>query len=164
MQPALWWCVFTPLIVLALSLGGVACDWVRDRVLDWFFPQQWLVKGTISYENKDWQVVTRLVHASDPVMAARRAIQELEALDYDVYGAIAMLNLAVGSPSPPQVEQRFKNYYRCLTCSYEWTDIWSARCDDDCPACGARHISPYESDDLPQPHAEIDTDVESELR
>src|SRR6266404_362706 len=30
----------------------------------------------------------------------------------------------------------------------EWTDIWSAQSDDDCPFCGARHMSPYKSDDL----------------
>jgi hypothetical protein len=42
----------------------------------------------------------------------------------------------------------FRNYYRCTRCECEWTDIWSARCDDDCPFCGARHMSPYKSDDL----------------
>jgi hypothetical protein len=25
---------------------------------------------------------------------------------------------------------------------------WSCTCDDDCPSCGARHMSPVESDDL----------------
>src|SRR3979490_412886 len=28
-----------------------------------------------------------------------------------------------------------------------WTDEWSAQCDDDCPHCGARHMSPYKSED-----------------
>jgi hypothetical protein len=27
----------------------------------------------------------------------------------------------------------------------EWADVWSAQCDDDCPHCGARHMSPYKS-------------------
>ncbi|WP_414833254.1 hypothetical protein [Afifella sp. YEN Y35] len=42
----------------------------------------------------------------------------------------------------------FHNYYKCHQCGEKWTDDWSAMCDDDCPACGARHISPYISDDL----------------
>ena len=41
----------------------------------------------------------------------------------------------------------FRNHYQCARCGYEWTDEWSATCDDDCPQCGARHMSPYKSDD-----------------
>lgn len=46
-------------------------------------------------------------------------------------------------------QDRFLNHYRCSECGQEWNDIWSATCDDDCPKCGARHISPYASDDYP---------------
>jgi len=42
----------------------------------------------------------------------------------------------------------FRNYYRCEECQHHWEDEWSAMCDDDCPQCGARHMSPYDSDDL----------------
>jgi predicted nucleic acid-binding Zn-ribbon protein len=42
----------------------------------------------------------------------------------------------------------FRNFYRCARCEHEWTDEWSAMCDDDCPHCGARHMSPYESEEL----------------
>ena len=42
----------------------------------------------------------------------------------------------------------FLNYYTCARCGRDWTDEWSCMCDDDCPHCGARHMSPYESDDL----------------
>lgn len=45
-------------------------------------------------------------------------------------------------------EVRFRNYYRCARCGHEWTDEWSAMCDDDCPQCGARHMSPYRSEDM----------------
>ena len=41
----------------------------------------------------------------------------------------------------------FLNYYRC-NCSHEWTDAWSATCEDDCPACGSRHYTPYKSEEL----------------
>jgi DNA-directed RNA polymerase subunit RPC12/RpoP len=41
----------------------------------------------------------------------------------------------------------FRNFYRCARCGYEWTDEWSAMCEDDCPHCGARHMSPNNSED-----------------
>ena len=47
----------------------------------------------------------------------------------------------------------FRNYYRCARCGHEWTHNWSATCDDDCPRCGARHMSPYKSDDITPPSA-----------
>lgn len=42
----------------------------------------------------------------------------------------------------------FRNRYECARCGKEWTDEWSCMCDDDCPHCGARHMSPSDSDDL----------------
>jgi hypothetical protein len=42
----------------------------------------------------------------------------------------------------------FRNYYMCARCGSKWKDEWSCMCDDDCPRCGARHMSPYKSDDL----------------
>lgn len=42
----------------------------------------------------------------------------------------------------------FRNYYRCDRCGYMWEDEWSCTCDDDCPQCGLRHMSPCDSDDL----------------
>jgi len=42
----------------------------------------------------------------------------------------------------------YRNYYICEQCDSTWTDEWSCMCDDDCRRCGARHMAPYESDDL----------------
>jgi hypothetical protein len=42
----------------------------------------------------------------------------------------------------------FLNYYTCERCKGEWEDEWSCTCDDDCPYCGARHMSPEASEDL----------------
>lgn len=42
---------------------------------------------------------------------------------------------------------RFRNFYRCPDCGYEWEDQWDCMVDDDCPTCGSRHISPYRSED-----------------
>ena len=40
----------------------------------------------------------------------------------------------------------FRNYYQCARCGHTWTDEWSAMCEDDCPHCGARHMTPYKSE------------------
>ena len=42
----------------------------------------------------------------------------------------------------------FSNQYLCDSCDHTWESEWSCMCDDDCPFCGARHISPSESDDM----------------
>ncbi|HZP78736.1 MAG TPA: hypothetical protein VFB45_21545 [Pseudolabrys sp.] len=42
----------------------------------------------------------------------------------------------------------FRNHYTCAECGKGWEDEWSCMCDDDCPHCGARHMSPEDSDDL----------------
>jgi hypothetical protein len=41
----------------------------------------------------------------------------------------------------------FLNRYVCEECDCEWEDEWSAMCDDDCPHCGSRHMTPYDSID-----------------
>lgn len=42
----------------------------------------------------------------------------------------------------------FRNFYHCARCGAHWVDVWSAQCDDDCSECGARHMSPYKSEDV----------------
>ena len=42
----------------------------------------------------------------------------------------------------------WENHYTCPNCDTSWTDTWSATCDDDCPECGTRHISPTHSEEL----------------
>src|SRR5205085_4372420 len=42
----------------------------------------------------------------------------------------------------------FVNHYECERCGGTWRDEWSCMCDDDCPHCGARHMTPDESEDL----------------
>jgi len=46
------------------------------------------------------------------------------------------------------VEPRFRNFYKCPRCGHQWQDDWDSTCDDDCPKCGCRHISPDHSEDL----------------
>jgi len=37
------------------------------------------------------------------------------------------------------------NHYECPRCDCAWSDAWVCQVDDDCPACGLRHISPEDS-------------------
>ena len=46
---------------------------------------------------------------------------------------------------------QFRNFYHCAGCGHHWSDVWPAQCGDDCPACGARHNSPYRSEDVVEP-------------
>jgi hypothetical protein len=42
----------------------------------------------------------------------------------------------------------FLNFYTCERCKRRWTDEWSCTCDDTCPGCGARDMSPFDSQNL----------------
>ncbi len=42
----------------------------------------------------------------------------------------------------------FLNFYCCERCAHAWSDEWSCMCDDECPHCGARDMSPSRSEDL----------------
>ena len=42
----------------------------------------------------------------------------------------------------------FLNLYKCERCKHRWSDEWSCMCDDECPHCGFRDMTPYDSEDL----------------
>ena len=42
----------------------------------------------------------------------------------------------------------FLNHDQCPRCTYEWSDECSCQCDDECPACGLRHICSTDSEDV----------------
>ena len=42
----------------------------------------------------------------------------------------------------------FLNHYKCDSCYRRWSDEWSCMCDDECPHCGARDMTPHTSEDL----------------
>jgi rubrerythrin len=46
------------------------------------------------------------------------------------------------------VEMKIRSFYRCPECDYEWDDTWDSACDDECPECGTKNISPYNHEDL----------------
>ena len=42
----------------------------------------------------------------------------------------------------------FLNFYKCDRCKRRWTDEWSCTCDDECPHCGFRDMTPFNSEDM----------------
>lgn len=42
----------------------------------------------------------------------------------------------------------YNNQYVCPECRAVWDSDWSCGCDDECPECEARNISPVSSEDL----------------
>jgi hypothetical protein len=42
----------------------------------------------------------------------------------------------------------FLNHYECPRCDCAWSDAGSCQIDDDCPACGLRHIAPEYSSEF----------------
>jgi hypothetical protein len=42
----------------------------------------------------------------------------------------------------------FLNFYRCDDCNRIWIDEWSCTCDDQCPHCGFRDMTPFKSEDV----------------
>jgi predicted nucleic acid-binding Zn-ribbon protein len=60
-----------------------------------------------------------------------------------VYTDIAVMN-------NDDVKLKWHNFYCCPQCGHQWEDDWDSQCDDDCPECGCRHISPYKSEEIRQ--------------
>ena len=42
----------------------------------------------------------------------------------------------------------FNNHYQCCRCDRTWESEWSCMCDDECPFCGERDMTPAYSEDL----------------
>ncbi len=42
----------------------------------------------------------------------------------------------------------FINYYECPNCKNTWMDVWECTCDDTCPYCETKNVSPHISRDL----------------
>lgn len=44
----------------------------------------------------------------------------------------------------------YENEYRCPGCGHEWNDHADSGCDDECPECGERAVTPVRSDPVPE--------------
>jgi len=82
--------------------------------------------------------------ASEPPFGVRLWLSTIQPNADELPPPPAVVNVPLDVAPPVQ---NFRNFYKCPTCGTGWTDVWSAQCDDDCPECGARHITPYTSED-----------------
>ena len=67
-----------------------------------------------------------------------------------IYGPLAVrrLSLPVSFKEAGMWRIWFRNYYRCTECGCEWVETCPARCERDCPFCGARKMPPLISEKL----------------
>jgi rubrerythrin len=61
---------------------------------------------------------------------------------------LASITVTEGDGDEDEEKRLFLNKYTCPDCGESWEDQWSCGCDDECPHCGARNISPVESIEL----------------
>lgn len=117
-------------------------DWiVEKRDNGWYF---------VRYRDRQTKPAWRGPYRSEAsvaLMIARQLCREIAQRHSHAHSEPAAPMGAV-----PAAQNWFRNHYECGRCGHHWTDEWSAQCDDDCPSCGARHMSPYRSDDL---HASV---------
>ena len=67
--------------------------------------------------------------------------------------ASSLLQRLVAERTPADTESekvvmRFRNFYRCPKCGHEWDDCWDSMCNDECPECGIKDITPFNSEEL----------------
>lgn len=43
---------------------------------------------------------------------------------------------------------KWLNRYECPECSTKWVDIWDSQVDDQCPKCGCKNVSPFQSEEV----------------
>jgi hypothetical protein len=86
---------------------------------------------------------TRICHSQ----ATRTAVNASLQLEHERHVRAAAATIAC-QEEEAEPEARFLNHYKCDRCGEEWQDEWSCMVDDDCPACGARHMSPHHSEEL----------------
>ncbi len=106
---------------------------------------EYLIEWTIELDAESPEEAARLA------LAIQRYPDSLATV-FKVYGedaeGVTIDVTDLDEESEAEEERTFINHYVCPRCGYEWTDSWTAMCDDDCPACGLRHISPHESGDV----------------
>lgn len=66
----------------------------------------------------------------------------------EVCPSCSKLHLVEDEKEEDAEPSNFRNFYKCPNCGCEWEDVWTATCDDGCPQCGERHVSPTHSEDV----------------
>jgi len=92
----------------------------------------------------------------DKAVEMGASIPELRALESHLMGNVGLAfsenrlrtQMEMGKAKREEPEQQeLINFYHCPECEHEWDDRWMATCDNSCPRCGMRNVSPYNSID-----------------
>lgn len=91
-------------------------------------------------KNNFADLIITVTTKDDVKVAEERIRNAIRSAGYDV-GSFEVEEFVVG-------EAQFQNWYRCPECKTEWNDVWDSMCDDECPECGERDISPHYSEQI----------------
>lgn len=95
----------------------------------------------------EWGQLNRVMHYLD-------ISDELESVEIkkvnDCYAVTTDYNEKIADMQYEARVAMFRNHYQC-DCGEEWSDEWSAMCNDKCPECNSE-IEPYESEDIEEPY------------
>lgn len=61
-----------------------------------------------------------------------------------LYSAGEIIVIREDNPEVP----RFTNFYVCPQCETAWDDTWTATCNDTCPKCGTKDVTPTRLEDV----------------
>ncbi len=100
------------------------------------------LKATPSFDNPAWSTEWELQNEQVFPAKSRSDLRAAVALD-----PVEASGEDDESFHDDEDSDRFLNLYKCDNCGHEWEDEWSCTCEDDCLACGARHMTPYRSED-----------------
>jgi len=80
-------------------------------------------------------------------------LDDLGELNFGEFAASPANDAGIGLPASDGAENdkepiRFRNHYKCPRCGEEWSDEWSCACNDACPKCGMKDITPTHSEDI----------------
>lgn len=108
----------------------------REKVVEWAIAD---AQARINWLNKEMEIaVAALQNVKD-------RFSEAEAIYAKAVGNKISIDNRDSNPL-----LRFTNHYVCPECQHKWQDEWECMVDDDCPACGERHISPTRSEENSQ--------------
>jgi hypothetical protein len=102
-------------------------------------------KFTVNVVRVGYSFLTIEVEAEDKTDARFKAIEEAGNREFSEGGVDYDTNEIIDS-LPEEAEKQYINNYHCPDCDEEWTDVWTAMCDDECPKCGTI-CSPEDSQD-----------------
>lgn len=101
------------------------------------------VLDDITPSSADERDLARQRHCNDEINVDEDALVSRCGEPEDGLWVQAWVWIPGSEPKPePEYGKGVLNEYTCPACGTEWESEWDCACDDDCPSCGLRAISP----------------------